>query len=250
MQRREFLRKGLLLGTTALCSTDVLSANSTANSAGSTDGALGICKIITNTGEPGSPPINKYVSSCEDTERSPETSVYPLEIKIGWGLVPLFDPQRGGDMMDRIRWTREQLAEEIGYHLPPVRVRDESSLGETGYRFYIDGQPVAQWSIFPDRYFAISDDKVPKIQGIPVIEPSGAFGLWIDASEREQAQNSGYVVVRPATVIITHFDATVRRSVTQREETLEEINVRLKNAMKRFTQTLKNARKQLQTNDC
>ena len=213
MQRRDFLRKGLMLGATALCPTDELLANSTTNAADSTDGSFGISKVITYADEPASPPIIKYVSSHEKTMLSPEIAVEPLEIKIGEDLIPLFDPQQGGDMLDRLHRLRKEVTAEIGLILPKIRVRDEPTLGKTDYRFHIDGQSVAQWSIFPDRYFAIPGDKITKkLRGIETIEPAfGTPALWIDESDWGQAWSSGYTVVEPSAVITTHFFEMVRR---------------------------------------
>ena len=214
MKRREFLRKGLALGAATMLPGAGLKANNVLNRAGSSDCTAGIGKVITSANDPASPPIVKYVSSHEDTVLSSESC--PLEINIGEGLIPLADPQKGGDLIERIGRIRQDVAAELGLLLPRIRVRDSLArgitLGATEYEFRIDGQSIALWDIFPDHYFAIPSEKVTaKVRGIEVIEPVwGTPALWIDESVKEQAQGYGYTVVEPSAVIMTHFFEMIR----------------------------------------
>ena len=137
----------------------------------------------------------------------------PMELEIGVGLIPLADPARGGDLLDRIHRLRKEVASEIGIILPRVRIRDSFHLDQIHYRIKIAGQPVAAWLVYPDLFLAIdSGTATGKVQGIETTEPAyGTPALWIEESVKEEAQIYGYTVVEPNAVIITHLLETVRR---------------------------------------
>ena len=169
----------------------------------------------TNDGDTANPPIVQNTDSHKDTVLSPEDClvVDPLEISIGQDLVSLADPAKGGDMLDRINRLRNEIATEIGFILPRVRVRDSRTLEKTEYRFLIDGQPVATSNIFPDRLLALPNDEVAKkIRGIAVTEPAyGTPAIWINEADKARAEKRGYTVVEPSVVITTHLLETVRK---------------------------------------
>jgi len=137
----------------------------------------------------------------------------PMEIRLGRDLIPLADPQKGGDLLDRIHRVRKEIASEIGIICPRVRIRDLPTLGKTHYEIHIDGGTVARWSLFPNRYLAIPRVKVPKkVRGIKTTEPAyGTPALWVKEASIERAKKSGYTVVEPNAVIATHFLEIVRK---------------------------------------
>ena len=151
---------------------------------------------------------------AQQAEDSPESHlrVEPMELELGISLVPLADPARGGDMLDRIHRLRKEVASEIGIILPRVRIRDSMMLDEMHYRIKIAGQPVAAWLVHPDLFLAIdSGMSAGKVEGLETIEPAfGTPALWIDEVTREQAQIYGYTVVAPSAVIATHLLEVVR----------------------------------------
>jgi flagellar biosynthesis protein FlhA len=152
---------------------------------------------------------------AKQAEDSPESHlrVEPMELELGIGLIPLADPKKGGDILDRIHRLRKELAAEIGIILPTVRIRDSMMLDHSHYRIKIAGQPVAAWLVHPDLFMAIDSGMATgKVEGLEAIEP--AFGtpvLWIDESVRDQAQIFGYTVVEPSAVIVTHLSEVVRK---------------------------------------
>lgn len=140
-------------------------------------------------------------------------AVDPMELTIGLGLLPLADPARGGDLMQRIAAIRNTIAADIGIILPKVRVRDEASLGDNEYEIRIAGSPVARATVRADRWLAIeAGGTTGVVDGQPTQDPMfGRPALWIDPLQREQAAIYGYTVVSPAAVVSTHLQEIARR---------------------------------------
>jgi flagellar biosynthesis protein FlhA len=140
-------------------------------------------------------------------------SVDPMEISIGLGLLPLADPSRGGDLMQRITGVRNTIASDIGIILPKVRVRDETTLGEYEYEIRIAGNRIARDAVFPDKLLAIDNGGTTGvISGVRTKDPTfGSPAVWIDSIRREQAAIFGYTTVEPGTVLATHLQEISRR---------------------------------------
>ncbi len=148
----------------------------------------------------------------------------PVEFEFGYALIPLADPNQGGDLMDRVLMIRRQLALELGFIVPTVRFRDNIQLKPNQYTIKVKGSRVAQGELFLDRYLAMSpgiDDDL--ITGIPTTEPAfGLEALWIDETMKEKAELSGYTVVDPPSVVATHLTEILKRHAHEllgREET-------------------------------
>lgn len=139
----------------------------------------------------------------------------PMELEVGYGVVPLVDAQQsgGGGLLDRVKRIREQLAHELGIIVPPVRICDNIELEPDAYKIKIFGSPVAQGTAQADRLMAIDSGMVTeKIDGDDTIEP--AFGMpakWIYPSSREYAQSVGYTVVDAETVVATHLTEVIKQ---------------------------------------
>ncbi|MCL2006020.1 MAG: flagellar biosynthesis protein FlhA [Planctomycetaceae bacterium] len=148
----------------------------------------------------------------EDTPEN-HLKVEPMELELGISLVPLADPAKGGDLLDRIHRLRKEVASEIGIILPRVRIRDSLALDQNHYQIKIAGQPVATWLVYPDLYMALdSGMATSKVEGLETVEPAyGTPALWIEENVKEDAQIYGYTVVEPNAVIATHLLETVRK---------------------------------------
>jgi flagellar biosynthesis protein FlhA len=137
----------------------------------------------------------------------------PLELEVGYSLIPLVDPGQGGDLLDRVRLVRRQFATDVGFVVPPVRIRDNLHLAPNAYGVKVRGLVVSQGEILPGHFLAMNPGTATEaIPGVPTTEPT--FGLpaqWITAAERERAQVLGYTVVDPSSVITTHLTETIRR---------------------------------------
>ena len=135
-----------------------------------------------------------------------------LELEVGYGLVPLVDTTRGGDLLDRISAVRRQLAVEMGVVVPPVRIRDNMQLEPTAYRVKIRGNAVARGRTEPGRLLAMDSGIASgSLQGEKTTEP--AFGLdawWIDPAMRQRAETMNYTVVDPTSVVATHLTEIVK----------------------------------------
>ncbi len=140
----------------------------------------------------------------------------PMELEVGYGLVPLVDVSQaesgGGGLLQRVSMIRQQMAQELGIIVPPIRIRDDMQLEPNEYVIKIQGNPVAKAKIEPERYLAMDVGAVTKtIDGIETVEP--AFGMpavWITARQREKAEQNGYAVVDAETVVATHLTEIVR----------------------------------------
>lgn len=131
----------------------------------------------------------------------------PMEVELGYGLIPLVDPQQGGDLLNRITVIRRQIASELGIVVPPIRIRDNMNLESEIYVIKIKGIDVASGSLHLDSYLAMNPGNVERvIPGIETVEP--AFGLpaiWISAAQKEAAEMAGYTVVDTLSVLATHL---------------------------------------------
>ncbi|MEA3486381.1 MAG: flagellar biosynthesis protein FlhA [Thermodesulfobacteriota bacterium] len=136
----------------------------------------------------------------------------PLEIEMGYSLVPLVDAGKGGELLERIKALRRQMAVEMGFVMPRVHIRDNLQIKPSEYIVKLKGVEVARGEIEMGHYLAITaGDEGAKITGIKTKEP--AFGLpavWIDEKGKESVQAKGFVVVDPATVITTHLTEIVK----------------------------------------
>ena len=134
-----------------------------------------------------------------------------MEIEIGYGLIPLADPKQGGDLLERISDIRRRMALRMGIMLPPIRIRDNMANKPSEYTIRIRGNEVAQGELMIDHYLIMNPGHImEQIPGIETKEP--AFGLpatWITESQRARAEELGYTIVEPPSVLATHLTETI-----------------------------------------
>ncbi len=139
-------------------------------------------------------------------------TIDPIELELGYSLIPLVDEVQGGDLFKRITNIRRQLATELGIVIPPVRVRDNLQLEAEQYILKVRGNQVAANKVYPGMLLAMNPGSAQgEVQGIRVTEP--VFGLpatWLPSSERENAEIMGFTVVEPEAVISTHLTEMLR----------------------------------------
>jgi len=135
-----------------------------------------------------------------------------LELEIGYGLIPLVDETRGGDLLHRVGNIRRQVGAELGIFIHPIRVRDNLQLGAHDYVIKLKGVQIARSELKPDRLLAMSTrPDAGEIEGLATTEP--AFNLpavWIDKDRKAAAEIEGYTVVEPAAVLATHLSELIR----------------------------------------
>jgi flagellar biosynthesis protein FlhA len=156
----------------------------------------------------------KEADAASSTQKRVEDflSVDPLEVAIGLGLLPLADPSRGGDLMQRIASLRNQMAAEIGIVLPKVRVRDDATLGQQEYEIRLFGDFVASGELLVDKLLATSDAATTgQLDGQRVADFGGSSNAtWIDAVQREQAMIYGYKTRTAPAVLADHLEQVAR----------------------------------------
>lgn len=139
--------------------------------------------------------------------------VEPIEMEFGYSLIPLVDEGSGGKMINRIVIFRRQYAQEMGFVIPSIRLRDSSSLNTNQYMIKIRGEEVAKGEILVDYYLALEPPNPEKeIEGIDTIEP--AYGIpskWITVDKKEMAEIYGYTVIDPLSVMLTHLSETIKQ---------------------------------------
>ncbi|MCS7051414.1 MAG: flagellar biosynthesis protein FlhA, partial [Thermomicrobium sp.] len=178
-------------------------------------GAVGMLGAALALRRPQRPAVAEAARPAPETEESqPEvTPVDPLELEIGYGLIPLVDQAAGGQLLRRITLLRKQIAQELGFVMPTVRIRDNLTLRPNEYRILVRGIKVGEGEVYPDRLMAMTTTgEAPQLEGIVGREP--AFGLpavWIPEGQRSAAEAHGYAVVDAASVITTHLSEVVRR---------------------------------------
>lgn len=139
-------------------------------------------------------------------------NVEPIEIEIGYGLIPLADEGSGGDLLQRITSVRRQCAIEMGIVLQPIRIRDNLQLKTNEYVVKIRGTVISRSEVMPSMLLCMdpTGDEI-QIQGIKTMEPSfGLPAVWINKDQREEAEIKGLTVVDPTTVMVTHLTETIK----------------------------------------
>ena len=140
-------------------------------------------------------------------------SVEPVEMEFGYSLIPLADESVGGRLISRIVIFRRQYAQDMGFVIPSIRLRDSSALSTNQYCIRIKGEEVARGEILMDYYLALEPEHPEKeVDGIETVEP--AYGIpsrWIRPEDRERAEVYGYTVIDPLSVMVTHLSEVIRQ---------------------------------------
>jgi len=137
-----------------------------------------------------------------------------IGLEIGYGLIPLVNPDTGGELMSRVKGVRKKLSAELGFLVQPVRIRDDLNIDPDSYNIVLKGVVRGKGEIKVGMELAINPGQVyGEIEGIPTKEP--AFGLdavWIEPSQRDEARSLGYTVVDGSTAISTHLNKVLREN--------------------------------------
>lgn len=155
-------------------------------------------------------------------------SVEPIEMEFGYSLIPLADESVGGRLISRIVIFRRQYAQDMGFVIPSIRLRDSSGLSTNQYCIKIKGEEVERGELLVDYYLALEPEHPEKeVDGIEAIEP--AYGIpsrWIRPEDRERAELYGYTVIDPLSVMVTHLSEIIRQhafELVTRQEVLRLI---------------------------
>jgi len=141
------------------------------------------------------------------------TPVDMVGLEVGYRLIPLVDRNQGGQLLARIKGVRKKLSQDLGFLMPSVHIRDNLDLLPNVYRLTLMGVTVAEAEVYPERELAINPGQVfGTLSGVATHDP--AFGLeavWIEPSQRDQAQSLGYTVVDTSTVVATHLNQVLNK---------------------------------------
>ena len=158
-----------------------------------------------------STPVQVVPAPLQEAQEASWNDVAPLDVlglEVGYRLIPLVDKSQDGELLRRIRGIRKKFAQEVGFLVSPVHIRDNLELKPNVYRILLKGVEVGQGEAFVGQYLAINPGRVAgTVNGTATKDP--AFGLpatWIDSGQREQAQAYGYTVVDASTVVATHLN--------------------------------------------
>lgn len=153
----------------------------------------------------------------EQIRKEPENvmnliSVEPMEVEIGYGLIPLADERNGGDLLQRIASVRRQCAIEMGIIVQPIRIRDNLQLKNNEYILKIRGTVIVSSELMPNMLLCMDPSgESGTMPGIKTIEPTfGLPAVWINADQKEEAEIRGFTVVDPITVMVTHLTETIK----------------------------------------
>ncbi len=158
-----------------------------------------------------STPVQVAPAPMQEAQEASWNDVASLDVlglEVGYRLIPLVDKSQDGELLRRIRGIRKKFAQEVGFLVSPVHIRDNLELKPNAYRILLKGVEVGQGEAFVGQFLAINPGRVAgTVNGTATKDP--AFGLpatWIDSSQREQAQAYGYTVVDASTVVATHMN--------------------------------------------
>jgi flagellar biosynthesis protein FlhA len=156
-------------------------------------------------------PVKVAPAPVQEAMEATWNDVAPLDVlglEVGYRLIPLVDKSQDGELLRRIRGIRKKFAQEVGFLVSPVHIRDNLELKPNAYRILLKGVEVGQGEAFAGQLMAINPGRVAgTLNGTVTKDP--AFGLpavWIDSAQREQAQAYGYTVVDASTVVATHLN--------------------------------------------
>ncbi|AJC90942.1 flagellar biosynthesis protein FlhA [Campylobacter subantarcticus] len=136
-----------------------------------------------------------------------------LELELGYGLIKLAE----SELTERIRSTRRNIAQSLGFLMPKIRIRDNLQLKPNEYTFKLKGVGIASAEIYPDKYLAMDSGFIAEpIEGIATKEPAfNSDALWIDSSLKDEATLNGYIVIDPASVISTHMSELIKANASE-----------------------------------
>jgi len=156
----------------------------------------------------------KPATPADDAENLRELlEVDRLGIEVGYRLIPLVAPEKGGGLLDKISAIRKRLARTLGFVVPPVRIKDNVHLEPDAYRILLRGEQIGSGKLAVERLLAMDGGGVTEpVKGIKTTEPAfGLPALWIEAPDKETAEMNGYTVIDPVTVLVTHLSELVKR---------------------------------------
>lgn len=142
-------------------------------------------------------------------------NVEPIEMEFGYSLIPLVVESMGGTFVDRVVMFRKQFAVEMGIVVPSVYLKDSGQINPNQYIIKLKGEQIAQGDVLIDHYLALAPPEgAVAIEGIDTVDP--AFGIpakWISEDKKVKAEVSGYTLIDPTSVMVTHLSEIIKSHV-------------------------------------
>jgi len=163
---------------------------------------------VESVAEPVAPPPETKELSWDDV-----TTVDPIGLEVGYRLIPLVDKNQDGELLNRVKGVRKKLSQDLGFLVQPVHIRDNLDLSPSAYRITLHGVPLGESEIHSGKEMAINPGQVfGTLNGVATRDPAfGLEALWIEPSQRDEAQAMGYTVVDCSTVIATHLSELLKQ---------------------------------------
>src|SRR5579871_549870 len=136
-----------------------------------------------------------------------------ISLEVGYALIPLVDAQQGGQLLQRVRALRSNLALQLGFVVPPVHITDNLRLKSREYVVSLRGVEIARWEMSENHLLAISSEvSPPPLAGLATREPAfGVSAVWITPGLQDQALASGYAVVDQTSALATHLAELIKQ---------------------------------------
>ncbi|RZD16205.1 MAG: flagellar biosynthesis protein FlhA [Candidatus Acididesulfobacter guangdongensis] len=175
--------------------------------------------------------------SVEEKKIVPESQILEsvmqvdiIELEVGYGLISYVDSSRSGELLERIKGLRKQIAADLGMIVPPIHIKDNLALKPNEYVILIKGVEVSRFEIMPGKYLAMNPgNATANIAGTVTKEPAFNLpALWIDESEKQKAQLAGWTVVEIPAVIATHIVEIIKQNAAElltRQDTQKLLNI-------------------------
>ena len=165
-------------------------------------------QAVSTAGTAALPPPAPAAAESQEASWDDVALVDPLGLEVGYRLISLVDSAQNGELLGRIKSIRKKFAQDIGFLVPVVHIRDNLEIKPNAYVVRLKGVEIGRGEATPGQWMAINPGQVSAtLPGTQTKDP--AFGLpaiWIDGSLREQAQIYGYTVVDASTVVATHLN--------------------------------------------
>ncbi|GAB5413215.1 MAG: flagellar biosynthesis protein FlhA [Congregibacter sp.] len=158
------------------------------------------------------PEVEAPAPESRDLNWDDVAQVDEIGLEVGYRLISLVDKNQGGDLLSRIKGVRKKLSQELGFLINSVHIRDNLDLSPNNYRISLHDVIAGEGEVFPGRELAINPGQVyGELEGVKTQDPTfGLDAVWIDASQRDEAQTMGYTVVDSSTVIATHLSQILK----------------------------------------
>ncbi len=165
---------------------------------------------------PNSPALEHQNKNNQEPTEVSWDDVAPVDVlglEVGYRLIPLVERSPKGELLGRIRGVRKKLSQDVGFLIPPVHIRDNLDLLPNAYRITLMGVALGEGEVHPDKFLAINPGQVfGPLQGQKTKDPAfGMEAVWVDESQKDQAQTLGYTVVDASTVVATHLNQIVQQ---------------------------------------